>query len=158
MNTGAISARYAKALLRYVDETGGGARVFDQVRDILAHPDNAPSKLEPELERFVALLVGRGRTDCLKLALGSFVAQYCREKNICLGHLTTVTPSPALERRLLDLLHTRTGAEVILETAVDPALIGGFVLELDDIRMDASVRGQLERIRREFVALNNRKV
>ena len=40
----------------------------------------------------------------------------------------------------------------------DPEIIGGFVLEIDDMRLDASVKGQLQRIRKELVDNNNRLV
>ena len=58
MNTGAIATRYARALLRYVLETGNGEKVCAQVRALLADPAHAPSPLEPELQRIAALLVG----------------------------------------------------------------------------------------------------
>ena len=45
MNTGIISSRYATALLRYTQETGGGARVCAQVRRLLEHPEERPAAL-----------------------------------------------------------------------------------------------------------------
>lgn len=35
MNTGIISSRYAKALLKLVDETGNGEAVYNQVSQVL---------------------------------------------------------------------------------------------------------------------------
>ena len=63
MNTGIIASRYAAALLRYTQETGGGERVCAQVRRLLDHPDQDPGPLEPELERFIQLLVSNGRLE-----------------------------------------------------------------------------------------------
>ena len=45
-----------------------------------------------------------------------------------------------------------------MEESVDPSLIGGFVLDLEDYRLDASVSRQIEDIRRQLVQKNNRIV
>lgn len=158
MNTGIISSRYAKALLRYAQETGGGERVARQARELLANPTMDSIKLEPELERFVALLVRNGRIEDVRLMLRTYVALYYRSKGIELAHLTSTIPSPELETRIRTLLEKQFGCEVLLESSVDPALLGGFVVEIGDYLLDASVRNQIEAIRRQFVIQNNRIV
>ena len=55
-------------------------------------------------------------------------------------------------------LEKQLGCEVLLETSVDPDLVGGFTLEVGDYLLDASVRRQIETIRRQFVISNNRIV
>ena len=47
---------------------------------------------------------------------------------------------------------------MLLETSVDPDLLGGFTLEIGDYLLDGSVRRQIETIRRQFVISNNRIV
>ena len=158
MNTGIISTRYAKALLMYVEQTGGGDRVCAQVREILKSPDNVPAKLEPELERFVALLAKNGRIGDVRFILHSFVTMYYRSKGISLAKLTTSIPAPGLEEKLRKLLEDRFGRKLIFETSVDPSLVGGFVVAVDDYVLDASVRSQIETIRRQFIKQNNRIV
>ena len=56
------------------------------------------------------------------------------------------------------LIRKRTGLEAEIEVAVDPALIGGFVLDLGDEMLDASVASQLEKIRRTLTDKNRRIV
>lgn len=158
MNTGVVSVRYAKALLLLVGETGGGERVFGQVRSVLANPDATPPRLEPELERLVLLLRKNNRMDHLKFVLHAFVRMYCRQYGICLAHLRSAVPSAGLAERLSGILAAYSGDRVIMEESVDPSLIGGFVLDLDDYRLDASVSRQIEDIRRQFVQKNNRIV
>ena len=41
---------------------------------------------------------------------------------------------------------------------MDPDIIGGFVFEVDDLRMDASVKGQMEKTREKLLDRNNRIV
>lgn len=158
MNTGAIASRYAKALLKYVQETGRGEQVCAQARALLSDPDSAPQPLEPDLVRFIDLLARNGRMEHVKLILRSFVKMYLESVGARIAYLTTVTPAPDIQARLHDMLEEQTGGRVILETRVDPGLIGGFVLEIDDRMMDASVRSRIDRIRRQFVISNNRLV
>ena len=158
MNTGIISSRYATALLRYTQETGGGARVCAQVRRLLEHPEERPAKLEPELERFVRLLVKNDRLPEVRFMFRSFLAMYYRSMGIQVARLTTVVPAAELEQRLHAILSKQLGCEVLIESSVDPDLLGGFTLEVGDYMLDASVRRQIETIRRQFVIQNNRIV
>lgn len=153
MNTGAISSRYAKALLKLVAETGRGDAVCAQVRSILACPDEMPQPLEPDLEKFISLLVRNGRMEHVKLILADFVHRYHEAHGVKVAHLVTAVPAPELEDRLRELLKEYT---LIFESRVDPDIVGGFVLTVDDLMMDASVRSQIERIRRQFVEKNRR--
>ena len=158
MNTGTIATRYARALLRYVSETGNGERVCTQVRALLADPGHAPSPLEPELQRFVALLVERGRMEYVRFIFASFVRMYYRAAGIKYARLTTVVPAPELEEKIRKMVESKTGCRLEMETATDPSLIGGFIFEVDDKTLDASVRNQIATIRREFVDKNRRIV
>jgi F0F1-type ATP synthase, delta subunit (mitochondrial oligomycin sensitivity protein) len=158
MNTGIISSRYATALLRYTQETGGGERVCTQVRRLLEHPGERPGPLEPELERLVRLLVKNGRLEDVRFVFRSFIAMYYHSRGIELARLTTVVPAEDLEHRLRSLLEKQFGCEVLIEASVDPDLLGGFTLEVGDYLLDASVRRQIETIRRQFVISNNRIV
>ena len=158
MNTGIIASRYATALLRYTEETGGGERVCAQVRRLLDHPEQDPGPLEPELERLIRLVVENGRLEDVKFIFRSFIAMYYRSRGIQVAQLTTVVPSEGLERKLRAMLEKQFGTQVLIETKVDPELIGGFTLEVGDYLLDASVRRQIETIRRQFVISNNRIV
>lgn len=158
MNTGIISSRYAKALLKLVDETGNGKAVYSQVQGILADPDSMPSVLEPELQKFIQLLVRRKRMEYVRFILHSFVDQYNESRHIIPVALKTAVPAPSLEVKLKELLESKFGGEVVITSSVDPSLIGGFVLTIDDKLLDASVSTQLETIRRQFMDKNKRIV
>ncbi|MBQ6244694.1 MAG: ATP synthase F1 subunit delta [Bacteroidales bacterium] len=158
MNTGIISSRYATALLRYTQETGGGERVCAQVRRLLDHPEQDPGPLEPELERLIRLLVQNGRMEDVRLILRSFLTKYYQSLGVKVAVLTTVVASEELEHKVRAMLEKQFGGEVLIESRVDPALVGGFTLEVGDYLLDASVRRQIETIRRQFVIQNNRIV
>lgn len=185
MNTGLISSRYATALLKYVEETGGGAAVCRQVtaleKALSAVPSlqealrdkaavRAEQKLslleaalgEPmteELGRFLRLILKNGREEYCKLIFHHFADIYYRRQGLRFARLTTVSEAPEeLIAALKDLVRRKTGCEVVIETAVDPDIIGGFVFDIDDTMVDASARRQLELIRRSFIEKNRRIV
>ena len=158
MNTGAIASRYAGALLLLTQESGRGEQVCAQIRGILADPDSMPAALEPDLEKLIVLLKTNGRLEYLKFVLHSFVDKYLESVNTCQATLVTAVPAPELGERLRSLVSERLGRRIILNTRVDPSIIGGFVLDVDNYMFDASVKSQIETIRREFIAKNTRIV
>ncbi len=53
---------------------------------------------------------------------------------------------------ILKQIQEASGRKVDATRKVDPKLIGGFVLQAGSMRVDASVRGRIERLRRELVS------
>lgn len=168
MSVGLIASRYATALLRLVDQTGRGEAVCAQASSVeaaLAAGTDSLRKtldgmvLEDDLARFIALVIKNGRVSILRLILHTFVDMYYRERRIRFGRLTAVREPPqALIDEVRALVKARTGYDVIITTAVDPSLIGGFIFDIDDYMIDASVSRQLDRIRRQFIEKNRRIV
>ena len=158
MNTGVISRRYAKALLKYVTETGRGEEVYAQVKALLTDPDSVPRPLCKDLQKFSALLVKNGRMPYARLILSSFISQYEAQAGIHVARLKTAVDSPALQEKLRDFVRKTVDGTVHFEEEVDPALIGGFVLEVDGHCLDASVSRQLDDIRHQLIEKNKRIV
>ncbi|MCM1178431.1 MAG: F0F1 ATP synthase subunit delta [Bacteroidales bacterium] len=186
MDTGIVAKRYAKALLKYTVETGGGEKVFGQsmrllenlagIPELRALLDNPVSVSDArkygliaaaaggdgqicnELERFVKLVIEHRRIQLLSRILVSFIDQYRESKGIRTGRLTTAVPDPELEKKLKEMAHERIGGNAEFTTKVDPSIIGGFIFELDGYRMDASTATQIARVRRQFTEKNRRIV
>lgn len=184
MNTGIISSRYAKALLLYLGDAPDTQAVYDQAQMLekalgalpqfsqaLSSPadiDDAAKmdllreavgeKMDPRLERFLSMVLTKGRSSYLQLILHAFREQYLKEKHILVARLVTAVPAPALQEKLSAILREKTGCDIRFEAEVDPDLIGGFVLEVDGFRVDAAVSSQLEELRRQFVRKNKRIV
>ena len=184
MNIGIIASRYARALLKYVQEDRTGSEVYSQSCILVAHMNEIP-QLRQYLEdasditfdqkislltaslgeapssalvKFLKLVTENRRESLFFRMLMSFIEQYRTENNIKVGSLVTAVPDGGLRERLEKMFHDRTGADVHLEEKVDPEIIGGFAFELDGYRLDATVSGHLERIRRMLVEKNNRIV
>lgn len=158
MNTGAISRRYAKALLELTRVTGRGEADYAQALQLLEHPEQKPAALEEDIASLVSLLVRNGRMPYVKFILRSFVDLYRAEHGIVEVHLKTASPSPGLEDKLRGILSDTLGGTILFTSEADPGLIGGFVLEVDDKVLDASALAQLEKIRRKLDELNKRIV
>lgn len=158
MNTGVISSRYARAFLQLTQESGRGAQVCEQVRLLLRNPDQMPSELEPDLLKLIVLLRRNGREDHLKFILRSFLDLYCQSAGMRIAHLTTAVPAPGLGEKLCNLVSSRSGLKIVLESSVNPEIIGGFIFEIDGYAMDASVKSSIENIRRQLIDKNNRIV
>ena len=115
--------------------------------------------MTPSLERFFALVQQNGRMPLLRLMLHSFTEQYYREKGIRRAILTTaVPPTEELLEKYRAVAGRHFGGTVQLESVIDPSIIGGAILTVDGHRLDASIAGQLERLRNELKEKNKRIV
>ena len=59
--------------------------------------------------------------------------------------------SDAEAKAIVEKIEQASGRSVEATRSVDPDLIGGLILQAGSLRVDASVRGRLERLRRELV-------
>jgi len=101
---------------------------------------------------FNRLLIAKGRESNLPEVAAAFVHQYKVYKNIFSVKLTTASPaSDELKNAFVNHLKTTTDMQNIeLETVVDPNVIGGFVLQVGDKLVDASIAFDLRHMARQF--------
>jgi F-type H+-transporting ATPase subunit delta len=64
---------------------------------------------------------------------------------------TAVELSDEDAESIVEQIEKSSGRKVEARRNVDPELVGGIVLQIGSMRLDASVRGRLERLRRELV-------
>lgn len=108
-------------------------------------------RLSPQTERFIDLVLRGDREDLLQFMANSYVTLYRQQKNIIRGKLTTaVAVSEAVERKMRQMVESKTNGTVQFEAEVDPEIIGGFVLEYDTYRLDASVQSRLRSIQAQL--------
>lgn len=184
MNSGVIASRYAKALLRYVQESGGGDKVYSQacvlglrlmeirqLRDFIENhgeismerkmellKSSLGEELAPEMIDFLRLVSLRRRMEFFSRMMYSFIAQYRIANNIKVGRVVTAAPVDGLKERLEALFHKRTGADIQIHEKINPEILGGFIFEMDGHMLDASVETQFRRIRNQLIEQNNRIV
>lgn len=101
---------------------------------------------------FVKLLTAKGREIYLPEIAGAFIQQYKDYKNINIVKLITAVPvSDELKNSITNKIKSALNMEHIeLNTEVKEEIIGGFVLEIDDKLIDASIAYDLSTIKKEF--------
>jgi len=103
---------------------------------------------------FFDLLAKKGRESELPEITTAFLQQYKKYKKISEIKLTTASPmsESALNTIKATLLQSdATDQEVEITTDVDPDLIGGFVIEMEDKLYDASIAHKLRGVRKQFL-------
>ena len=101
---------------------------------------------------FNALLVSKGRESILPEIITAFISQYKEHKNIHTVKLTTAVPvSEEVKTAIVNQVKKAGGLQnVELDEKVDESLIGGFVLQVGDKLVDASISYDLKEIARQF--------
>jgi F-type H+-transporting ATPase subunit delta len=101
---------------------------------------------------FLKVLARHGRLDCLRAIHRQARALYDILQNRVRVKFITAEPlSPEMEAKIRIDLRTKLGGEPILETVVDPSLIGGAVLRLGDTVYDGSIANQLNSLRQDMM-------
>jgi F-type H+-transporting ATPase subunit delta len=166
---------YANALFEAAREQGRLEVVRDELRSFVDSMDEVPALrellLNPQIEtgprtdalrailgdadelvrNFLLLVAEKGRAAELDEIFAEFEALVSAEEGILDVELTTaVELSEEDAQRLLAQIEQVSGRRLRATRRVDPNLIGGFVLRAGSHRADASVRGRLDRLRREL--------
>jgi F-type H+-transporting ATPase subunit delta len=175
-----LAARYAKSLIDLANETNQLETVYKDMlylqtvckesRDFLALlrspvvkadkktaivnavTDKKVSELTAAFNR---LLINKGRESNLPEVIASFIDQYKQQKGIHTVKLTTAVPvTEEVKKQIISQVQGQTRmSNIDLKTTVNENIIGGFVLELGDQLVDASVAYDLNKIKSQF--LNN---
>jgi len=114
--------------------------------------DEVTSGADPIVRNFVRVVASKGRAGELRQIAEEFEAIVDREQGRLSVELTTAhhlddSETAAIVRQI----EQASGRTVEATRSVDPDLIGGLILQAGSLRVDASVRGRLNRLRRELV-------
>jgi F-type H+-transporting ATPase subunit delta len=172
MDIGVISVRYARALLKSATDAKIEDAVYTemqqlaksyaevpQLRSTIDNPMLSKDKKQALLltavgakpsdltKAFVSLVLKEDRENVMQFIANSYVTLYRQQKNVIRGKLITAAAvSPATEQKMRKMVESNTNGTVEFETEVNPDIIGGFILEYDTYRMDASVKSKLNNI------------
>ena len=177
MDNGKISVRYARALLSASLEQHCETEVYEGLvklthnyslainpfNEALSNPmiaDNDKVQLlqtaigepvHPCLPQFLEFLTEKKRTNKIFLIALKYQEMYRKHKGIILAKVTTAaTMDDATLEKIRDYLKDTFHLDVEMHVTVDPALIGGFTLDIEHDRMDASIAGQLNKLKKEL--------
>ena len=107
---------------------------------------------EPLFKNFLLLVAEKGRAGEIEDIAREFERLVAREERRLTVELTTARELSDEEAdAIVAQIEQAAGRKVEATRSVDPRLIGGIVLQAGSYRVDASIRGRLERLRQELV-------
>ena len=167
-----VSERYALSLYEiaqsekkekdYLDEFTAVCGMFEQQPDflkVLTTPSIAREdkqkvlqtvfggRIEQYLLNFLMLITEKGRVGLVSDMCEAYKEQYYFENNIVEVRAVTAKPmGDALRQKLMGRMERVTGKTVVLKTRVDPELIGGVVVKVNNKQFDTSLRTKLSEL------------
>ncbi|MFM2269527.1 MAG: hypothetical protein RL757_2968 [Bacteroidota bacterium] len=171
-----VAGRYAKSLMELAQERGALQSVVGDVQyfveaaknkdlaALLRSPiisadkknmifDKLFGSFDETTKGFMKLCISKNRENVLPEIANELLVQYQAMQQITTIKITSAAPlseAAVEEIRQRFQLATSTAKNVDIETAINPDLIGGFVVEYGDKRYDASVASKIKGLRKEF--------
>lgn len=181
MKEGILAQRYAKALFAVAVDKKLLEKVRDELYDFVARLENNPEfshfLRSPERSRaekrqlvervfadrysnifcnFLLLLIDKGRIPLYRDVRQAFSALYDQHHRKVRALAITAMPMAKGELEVLQSdLAQAMNRTLEIENRIDPAILGGIVLDIDGKILDGSVRRQLERLREVVASQRN---
>ncbi|MFV0550453.1 MAG: ATP synthase F1 subunit delta [Anaerorhabdus sp.] len=106
-------------------------------------------KIDPITLKFLELVINNNRETWLPAICRYLLSLYRQEEGIKSARFTSaVNLNPKLISDIREQLEEQLKASVELTPKVNPSLIGGFVLRIDDLQIDASISSQLKKAKK----------
>ena len=175
MLTSKVAKRYAQGLLDFTQESGNTESVFNEMKDIVkimsqskdlnqffSTPIIDARKKEaialeifkdfsPVAKNIIRLVIKQGRESQLKGIAQEFINKVEDIKGT--QRISLTSASKLSEQNIQKIIADSKMVNVTnydLETIIKPEIIGGYILRVGDQQIDASVRTQLNNIKKEF--------
>lgn len=178
MAVASVAFRYAKSLLDLAEERGITEEIHrdmlffkntvDQSRPLalmLKNPIVRSSKkdavlklifggkINPMSSAFIDIVARKNRESLIEDIAAEYIRLYDEMRGI--EHATVITTTPLtdeLRMKFKAMVAKTTGRELIeLTEKINPQLIGGYILQLGDRQVDASVKSQLSELKLAFL-------
>lgn len=178
MDLGKIANRYAGALYALAVEKKEQDPVYEQMKvlaqafisvpdltEALSNPMYSEEnkiillatacgkKVNPLVQTFLEFVVRKGREEYMLFIAMSFLNIYRKEERIVIGNITSTVdlPRETIEK-IKRFITVKYRQHLELHTEIDKNIIGGFIMEVDNYRFDASLKTKLESIKRSLIA------
>lgn len=180
MDQGLIPKRYAKALYEVAKEKGTEQKLYDYMRHLMdafaaepklndtmnnpfvSNADKAAliysacgtDSSDATMQSFIKLLETNRRMGIVRDIAAAYRKIYREDKNIYRVEVVAAAPmTDEAEQRLKKLILSHlNGGTMEYTLRVDPDLIGGFVINIDNQRLDASVKNELKQLRLKLLS------
>ena len=171
-----LSNRYAKALFNFagennqIEEVYGDLTMFaktlkeNRELQVLLRNPVVPSNQKHQIfesvfngtlhnitYQFMDVLLKKHREPALDTICEEFFKLYNHSHNIKTVTITTAQPlGDGLKSKIMTMLTDQTHATIDLKQVVDPDIIGGFVIKMDDYYLDSSILSKINKLKQEF--------
>jgi F-type H+-transporting ATPase subunit delta len=170
-----VSRTYARALFEAAKQAGRIDEVREELgafiqavadvpelRAMIRNPELDPpekaaalqavlAEADELVQNFVRLVTEKGRAPMLDEIAREYNVLVAAEERILSVELTTAYElSDAEAAEIVKQIEDASGRRVEAARTVDPDLIGGLVLRAGSLEVDSSVKGRLDRLRREL--------
>lgn len=172
MNHGKISIRYAKALLGSATEQKVADKVYNNMctleqsfrqfaslQQVLDNPSVKASEkigilkmacgkdIHALTATFIDFVQKQGRISQIQWMALTYQDLYRKTKNTVITNLTSAVQLPTdLQNKIVAWIEKNRGVKVELRTEINPDIIGGYIIDIDNNRLDASISGQLSKL------------
>ncbi len=176
MSVKSVSSRYSRSLLELAQEQQILEPVYQDVltlQELMKHrelfvmikspviPNDKKIRVMDELlegkvndltMRFVRLVIKKEREELLPYIADEFVSQYKQVKNISTVNIYSAVE---LDAKLVESIKAKLRSESMIDgeievvQKIDESLVGGFILEFDEYRYDASISWKLTDLRKK---------
>ncbi|WP_159470722.1 ATP synthase F1 subunit delta [Dyadobacter sp. 3J3] len=176
MSVGIVAARYAKSLIELAKEKNVVEAVYSDMKlfldtaqqnrglmlalksPVVRHEKKLAilkaiffERVNPVSYSIFTIITKKNRESILDAIAEEFITAYDEYRGIQKATVITTTPlTEELRKQFNKIVADATGKTVELEEKVDPALIGGYLLRVNDRQIDASLRSRLNELKLEF--------
>lgn len=181
MDQGLLPRRYAKALYKFASDKGDTAEMYQMMQnlsdafestpglrtaisnpfvevkqkaDLVVAAAQAQGDKADQITDLVKLLVKNNRIEILPQIALVYGQIYREENNIYKVQVESASPLNEQDKqRLTDAIEKKlNGAHAEMSFTVNPDLIGGFVVNIDNTRLDASILKEFSRLRQQLLS------
>lgn len=104
-----------------------------------------------DTQKLFALLLQNNRIELLATIASQYNTLYDELKGKQIAYITTATPlTPEMESKVMAKVKELSSKEVKIVNEIDPSIIGGFIITINDQQYNASLSNQLTKLKREF--------
>ncbi|MFZ5947076.1 MAG: ATP synthase F1 subunit delta [Stygiobacter sp.] len=109
------------------------------------------NKISKEVQSFIDFVIQKNREDILIDIFKEFLVLCDKKDGILRANVkTAVEIDESLKNKIKEKLETKTKQRVFANYSIDPKLIGGFIVEVEDQVFDASIKHKLKLLRKKF--------
>lgn len=177
MNTSKISVRYAKSLFevgieqKILNELKTDASsiytaiaTISEFKEFIESPITKPSdkklfidsllsaKISDMMLRFLYLIITNKREVHLQAILRNFLEMCKKHEGITDVRVRVAQPlSQAHKDTIHNTISTTFNTQVELHETVDTSIVGGIILQIDDLQFDASIKSKIHSLKQQFL-------